>query len=371
MRLCPLCSKPLQKMKIGRFYYYHCNDGHGELVSYLLIKSFKGTEKLIATLKQMLRSPLPPGTDKPIPCPDCGRWMTITPLDNQSHTRIDQCANCREIWFDSGEFHRAQAKGELEAHFPTYKVPEISNTPEKKPLELISQKREGFEVSGTAYSPLVYFGIPIEDNPTAYSSRPIGTFFLLMSCVFFSAFALRNPGLMDKWIFDPANAFRFFGLTVFTSSLIHTGWMHLIGNMYFLWMVGDNVEDREGPWFVIRLFFVAGILAVMAERMMGNTLPSLGASAGVTALFAYYAILFPKARIHFGMWMFYAGFPRSIAWSFNARTMALIYFGLQAVFAALTVQMGLPSNISYIGHIAGGLTGVSFYLFKVLFPEES
>ena len=89
-------------------------------------------------------------------------------------------------------------------------------------------------------------------------------------------------------------------LTLLTAMFLHGGWFHLIGNMWFLWIFGDNVEDRLGHFGFAVLYLVGGILASLCHWFMqpDSTLPVIGASGAVAAVLGAYTITWPFARVH-------------------------------------------------------------------------
>lgn len=88
-------------------------------------------------------------------------------------------------------------------------------------------------------------------------------------------------------------------LSLFTSQFLHAGYLHLVANMMFLWIFGDNVEDRLGPARFLRLYFVSGAAAAGAQILMSpaSTVPMIGASGAIAGVLGAYFLLFPTARI--------------------------------------------------------------------------
>jgi membrane associated rhomboid family serine protease len=88
-------------------------------------------------------------------------------------------------------------------------------------------------------------------------------------------------------------------LDVFTSMFLHAGWLHLLGNMLFLWIFGANVEDRVGRTRFLLVFLVGGVVADAAQILSNPTseAPMIGASGAIAAVLGAYLVLFPRARI--------------------------------------------------------------------------
>ena len=87
--------------------------------------------------------------------------------------------------------------------------------------------------------------------------------------------------------------------TMFTSMFLHGGWLHLIGNMLFLWIFGDNVEDAMGHLRFIVFYLVCGVAAVLAQSFPNpdSTVPMIGASGAISGVLGAYLLLYPRAQI--------------------------------------------------------------------------
>src|SRR3990170_4966346 len=87
--------------------------------------------------------------------------------------------------------------------------------------------------------------------------------------------------------------------TVFTSMFLHAGWEHLLGNMLFLWVFGDNVEDAMGRLRYLAFYLISGLAAAAAQVLVepASALPSLGASGAVSGVLGAYLVLYPRARV--------------------------------------------------------------------------
>jgi membrane associated rhomboid family serine protease len=87
--------------------------------------------------------------------------------------------------------------------------------------------------------------------------------------------------------------------TLITSMFLHGGWLHIIGNMWFLWIFGDNVEDRFGTLGFLALYLLGGLAAGVLEIFVDplSRVPSLGASGAIAAVLGAYLVLFPTAQV--------------------------------------------------------------------------
>ncbi len=102
---------------------------------------------------------------------------------------------------------------------------------------------------------------------------------------------------VNRWALVPA---YFSWVTVITSMFLHGGWMHAIGNMWFLWIFGDNVEDRAGPRRYLVFYLLCGTVAALAQALSdpSSTVPTIGASGAVAGVMGGYIVLYPQIAHH-------------------------------------------------------------------------
>ncbi|HET7494594.1 MAG TPA: rhomboid family intramembrane serine protease [Candidatus Limnocylindrales bacterium] len=158
--------------------------------------------------------------------------------------------------------------------------------------------------------------IPLRDaNPT--SRTPVVTLSLIAACVAVFAYQLSltaNGGedalgrFVARWGIVPVELVRALSagqvvsqeaLTLVTSQFLHGGWLHIAGNMLFLWIFGNNVEDRFGRAAFLAFYLVGGILAGLSQVAIGpdSQIPTIGASGAIAATLGAYLVLFPGARV--------------------------------------------------------------------------
>ncbi len=96
-------------------------------------------------------------------------------------------------------------------------------------------------------------------------------------------------------------------LTLITSQFLHGGWYHIIGNMIYLWIFGDNVEDQMGHGRYLVFYLLSGVLAALAQAFMTptSTIPSIGASGAISGVLGAYMLFFPNARVVLGIPIFF------------------------------------------------------------------
>ncbi len=217
--------------------------------------------------------------------------------------------------------------------------------------------------------------IPLRDrNPTLRT--PIVTISLIVAC--FVAFAIElsitagggDPALerfFERWGAVPADitaalgSGNYFGratLSMITSMFLHGGWLHILGNMLFLWIFGNNVEDRLGRLPFLIFYLVGGITAALAQVVIDphSSVPLVGASGAIAAALGAYIVLFPGARI---LSLVFLGFFYQLL-----EVPALIVLGLWFVLQLIDglASLGVESSaggVALFEHIGGFIAGVA------------
>jgi len=162
--------------------------------------------------------------------------------------------------------------------------------------------------------------------------------------------------VFDTWALVPAEAMAGIDLhTLFTCMFMHGGWMHLAGNMLFLWVFGDNLEDYLGHVGFLVFYLLCGLGASAAQIAVNpySEIPNVGASGAIAGLMGGYLLLFPKARVDvlFIIVVFIKVFPLS-AWIVLGGWMAL-----QVVMGM--AQWGVDGGgVAYFAHIGGFVAGI-------------
>ena len=143
-------------------------------------------------------------------------------------------------------------------------------------------------------------------------------------------------------------------MTIFTSMFMHGGWMHLIGNMLYLWIFGDNVEDAMGHGRFVVFYLLCGIAAVLAQALPdpSSTVPMIGASGAISGVLGAYLLLFPHARVLVVIPLGFYFHPMRIP----AGLVLVLWFGLQLLSNAMA-QAG-QGGVAFRAHIGGFVAGM-------------
>jgi membrane associated rhomboid family serine protease len=297
--------------------------------------------------------------------------MAQTGVQIEGHTLgLDACHGCMAVWFDATELESIPRQPPK-----TPKQEEKSLSPkarEKLALWKLERSKADHQAADTGppaeawkWIPAL-LGMPVEMNAPVLSHRPWRTWSAVVLCVLATVpvlFASDSAAaeFFERWGFIPAQWYRYGGLTLITSFFLHGGWFHLVGNMYFLVVFGDNVEDRLGAIGFILLLLAGHGVGMLAHASFepNPNLPCGGASAGISAVLAFYAVAFPRVRL---------GFFFRIWWVFRWISMpaivALVFYSLLQIVGAWLQISGI-SNVSYLGHLGGLLVGlVAVWLYK-------
>jgi membrane associated rhomboid family serine protease len=209
--------------------------------------------------------------------------------------------------------------------------------------------------------------IPIrDDNPTRTFSFVTLAFIAANVTVFVHELRLpetRIEAFINEFGFVPAvltygqKPADFVG--VFTSMFLHGGWSHIIGNMLFLWIFGNNIEDAVGHGKFIVFYLLSGVAAAGAQFAMDpqSTVPMIGASGAVSGVLGAYLLLYPRARVTvlIPIWIFFKFVE------VPAVMMLIIWFGLQ-LLSGLFTPPG-HAGVAFWAHIGGFVAGLVLILF--------
>jgi membrane associated rhomboid family serine protease len=197
---------------------------------------------------------------------------------------------------------------------------------------------------------------PIGDDNTSRRIVPLVTYALIVLNVLFFLVELNGgDAFIMKWAFVPsrflANPVGDFP-TLFTSMFMHAGWVHLGGNMLYLWIFGDNVEDRFGSVKFIIFYLLCGLAATFAQLMfsLGSDIPNLGASGAIAGVLGAYIMMFPQGRV------------RVLQGQRIIQMPALIVIGLWIVLQLFSgigsiAQTADTGGVAYMAHIGGFAAG--------------
>lgn len=323
-------------------------------------------------------------------CPQCRhKALKITRYQDQE---IDVCPSCRGLWFEAGEFDAALGNDEKEpviegkhrkAHESTdmscpdcdatldrhhllkgYEV-EIERCPAGHGIWIEREELDEALAAEHLHEPLERLNDKtswrtwlfqfVTQMPVEYNIRPrqrpwvtwslilVNTLIFVASMMDLRFAELSMQGAMIPEQISTGNHLT----TLLTSQFLHGGWMHLIGNMYFLWIIGDNLEDALGHRRFLLAYLGCGTVAALAQTLIepSSTIPVIGASGAIAGLFGLYLLWFRKASLTFMIFVY----QKKVApWVFF-----LIWLGIN-VFGMATGAQG----VAYMAHIGGFVCGL-------------
>jgi membrane associated rhomboid family serine protease len=165
------------------------------------------------------------------------------------------------------------------------------------------------------------------------------------------AFIERWAFVPSRFLADPVGDFA----TLFTSMFMHASWIHLGGNMLYLWIFGDNVEDRLGHAMFLVFYLLCGLAASFAQTIvsLGSNIPNLGASGAIAGVLGAYLVMFPRARVNvlLGRWVT----PMSALVVIGFWIVLQIFSQIGAFAASSQTEGG---GVAYMAHIGGFIGGV-------------
>jgi membrane associated rhomboid family serine protease len=198
---------------------------------------------------------------------------------------------------------------------------------------------------------------PIGDDNSSNKTPAFVTYGLIaLNILFFFVEMSGGEPFIERWSVVPrrliANPGEDF-LTIFTSMFMHGGWMHLLGNMLYLWIFGDNVENRFGHLKFLIFYLLCGIAATVAQVAFSanSSVPNLGASGAISGVLGAYILMFPKGQVRVLMGRGIATLP------------AFVVLGLWIVLQFFSgigsiTQSAETGGVAYMAHIGGFIAGL-------------
>lgn len=153
--------------------------------------------------------------------------------------------------------------------------------------------------------------------------------------------------------------------SVFVAMFLHGGWLHIGGNMLFLWIFGNNVEDKLGPILYFLFYIGAGIAAAIGQLLVdtNSVVPNLGASGAIAGVLGAYLVMFPRRRVLTVVFLFFITFLWLPAW-----VVLGAWFVLQLFNGVGAVTANIDTGVAFFAHIGGFVFGAAIAL--LFFPKE-
>ena len=285
--------------------------------------------------------------------------------DQRAMVMLDVCPSCQMAWMASDQIPALPRQPRNEAGLNA-RARELVAMAEVEAMRENTRREQAWSPPDAWWrTVLTLFGFPVEENAPPLLRRPWVTWSLVAGMLAMALWGWASgdaEAIMQNWGLAPNDPFRHGGLNWITSFFLHGGILHLLGNVYFLLIFGDNVEDLLGPARYAALLAVAAVVAGATHLLLAAppALPLVGASGAISGVLMFYALALPRVRLVFFVWgfgwlswiMIQAGrgwFRLSARWALAA------WVVLQAV--GIWQQVAGFSNISALAHVGGALAG--------------
>ena len=201
--------------------------------------------------------------------------------------------------------------------------------------------------------------IPVKVTQPSYSKPTVTVLIIVVNLlVFLHEFWLQLVDPYSLNAFMAAYSLRpahFHFENVITSMFLHAGWLHVLGNMLFLWVFGDNIEDILGHGKYLAFYFLCGIAAGLTQVLIdpSSRVPIVGASGAIAGVMGAYLVKFPHSQVKMLTWFI-------IIFSFDlpAWLMLVYWFGMQLLGGFGTVSEASQGGTAFFAHVGGFITGI-------------
>lgn len=360
MFICPRCGGSLARVQNEHGVHFACPRCQGRVVGLGVLHRTALADAVHALWRATAEHPRSTDTL----CPVCHKAMLAAPVPaGADPLEVDVCRRCQMVWFDVGE---------QEALPLAEPPPEESELPQKARIVLAlhrveelareAERTEAFDREPPdawwKYIPAL-FGLPVEQETDALARWPLVTWTVAALLVLVGLFGMgREDDLARLFGFVAARPLRLGGATLLTCFFVHGGPLHWLTNVYFLLMMGDNVEDLVGRRRFIALLATATLLGALAHALFDPraAIPLVGASGGISGVIVFYSLRFPHARLG----IFLRRYAR-VGWLTMPAWVAFALWLLLQV-AASSQQFSGMGHVSSLAHLGGVVAGLWLWL---------
>ncbi len=282
-------------------------------------------------------------------CPSCGALLYEREIERGAGLLIDQCPRCSGLFLDRDEFSR------IKEHFRSRRAPSLPqrSAPGRRADDLPATLDE--ESSLLALFQYLT-GLPLEiDSPQTLFPPVVTTLIVANVAILAAALYLGMAQWVQMLGTVPAEVAAGHRLhTLVTSTFMHAGVLHLVGNMYFLYVAGDNVEGRLGSGGFLAFYLACGLAGGLAQVASDPTsrIPMVGASGAISGVLGAYVVFYPRNRL-LVRWLW------RIGWVFTPirfEVPAWAYLGFWALIQLFFAWMDVP-GVGWWAHLGGFACG--------------
>lgn len=359
--ICPHCEVSLERRSNAGVFQYFCPSCFGFSIS------FGGLKKILSpTVVSRLWRDAETAPKSQTKCSHCLQAMCeVFHVDGTRNIELDVCCYCNLVWLDTGEWKDLEKSGKTHvvtagerASYKQYADALIELDKIKKDNLLPAKAVDVSHLTGVQAA-MAFVGLPVEAEEDRLNATPWITWLLIWLCVMAAFITFKRPDVYKEWGYLGGLGFPQNFVRAISSFFLHGGWIHLLSNMYFLWVFGDNVEDHLGKLKYVLLVLFATLIGNAAYSTLdprAMTVPAVGASGGIFGVVTYYMIRYPSRR--FVMAWRFLFLPRY----FNVPAYLLgCLFLFKEVIGAVLQHSG-RGTVSSLSHLGGALVGLMFAL---------
>lgn len=363
---CPFCTNKLVEKKSKTALIDICPNckgiwfDSGEIADF--IRTLTESEEISPRIPQLFKPHIVQASDrikeKAKLCPKCNQKLQKFNYACDSNVFLDKCPTCQGIWADGGEAIEMARYLKVD---PRVIAIGKSLTEKNRAMEDLAELGK---VLTKPVTPFIFFMpkiiLPLSDD-TPRQRVPVITISIIILCISIfigQIFFVTNPqSFLEKFGLIPAH---FFSIGLISSMFLHGGLLHLIGNMFFFWLFGDNVEDRFSRLGFLVFYLSCGLAASILHSILnwGSLTPAIGASGAISGIMGAYFVFYPTARVRLLFIYKILYVP------------AFCYLGVWFLFQLIYAAIGAP-GIGWFAHIGGFVFGglVAYFKKKVIFVK--
>jgi len=352
--LCPKCRSTMSPMPLYNVEVDFCDHCHGTWFDKEeLEKSFNFSQtNLDSFISGYKRTPYQ--------CPRCYTTLEEKTFNDSSELIIEKCPACSGFFLDRGEYPKIQQL--LKRRNQELRLIKKTTPTSKKTVNSLDMVHMEAKGSGVAWFQF-FTDLPLELTSRQKLFSPGVTILIMINLIVFltSLFYgfeawLNHFGFVPMDITKGQNFYTFI-----TAQFTHGDIFHIIGNMYFLFVLGDDVEDKFGIFWFLLLYLLFGVAGDIGHLLSepSSTIPAIGASGAISGVLGVYVILFPKRKFLF-RFFYFLWWHKCFEWP------AYVYFGLWIGMQFLFAAMEVP-GVGWWAHIGGFLAGVTVAIMYRLF----
>lgn len=380
---CPNCYVSLEKVKDSEMQItsYFCNKCRGRAVYYENLFQFGNSERA----EELLRIDRGGHWAEKRTCPSCEHKMSEIFLNENKHFLVlDICKDCRLFWFDPHEYDsipkrnfnsrrkRLEQLGVEKAKEKLASSDEGDDDAKYSHAKLISAYAKHSQIQDAPDNEwrnlITFLGLPMEWEEDRRKKLPWVSWLLVVIVFITSMCSFPSPSMFsENFALAPAKLSLEKSYTLLTHIFIHSNIVHLLSNLYFLKVFGDNLEDIFGE--ITYIFFIAitaitsGLFYVVLNQ--GSEIPAVGISGSVAAIMAFYALELSERKLALGYFNVFYGFQ-------YLKIPVLFAYLIWLFFQSISYAYGDPDilRIAYEAHIGGMFMGFILWLFFSLNPNR-